>query len=193
MCYPTLDTMTITREDFLTFARIVGKPSKKRVRFSSFNSSSESKQAKDDLKELWYSPHDLAAFKFEARKLSAALASGRKTEESLRGFENSSLERLMYRHMTIQCVVSAHKKQMSPRQIAEMSRKCTQWNEEVAFFQACHDYCDVYQPAALPSLPKVPTTAPQFPFQLKRAAQESPSSCRRRVRRRLSPSYKQTI
>jgi hypothetical protein len=184
MYYTAMDSSILTQEDFLTLVKVLAKPSKRRVRFAPVvSSSTPNPLARDDLKQLWYNRQDLAAFSSEARKLASSDRSKYQVCESLRGLECRTLERRLHRHKTIQCTLSAHKKGMNADQTARVARTCTAWNEEIAFFQACHDYYNIYHPSITPSIPEVSNTPPKFPFELKRAANDT-FGCRRRVRRR---------
>jgi hypothetical protein len=186
-------TMNIlpTPEDFMALTKVLAKPTttKRRVRFAPAVSSSSSTcpLAREELSELWYNQQDLANLKYQARKLAmAARQHGNKHNyDVLRGLENCTLERHLHRHRTIQCTLSAHRKGMSAGETAMIARRCTAWNEEIAFVQACHDYCTVYQPSIAAGIPEVSNTPPKFPFALKRAIVDL-SEPQRRVRRRTS-------
>jgi hypothetical protein len=67
----------------------------------------------------------------------------------------------------MQSILSSYNKKMSPDETAFIAKQCSAWNEEVAFVQACHDYCSVYQPTL--RLPQVPTQPPKFPFELRQS------------------------
>ena len=170
----------------LELANFLVERLKKRVSFSSTvgNSPTPNELAEEDLKNLWFSREDLAQFKYQSRRLSNAGVSDKKAFDSLRGLECNSLGRLMHKHMTVQCIVSAYKKGMSPREIAAMARVCSNWNGEVALLQACHDYFDVHQPNLASNFPRVPSTPPKFPFELKRATINTHRNARR-LRRRV--------
>jgi hypothetical protein len=167
-------------EDYITLIKMLSiEPSRKRVRFEpTVSSSNPGPLSQEDLRALWYDRQDLAQFRSELRKLASS--AGSLNCNSLRGLESSSYSRKLHKHMTIQCTISAHKNGMSADQTAAMSRKCTEWNERVAYAQACHDYCNVYQPSM--ALPELSNKPPQFPFALKRSSVDT--SGPRKVRRR---------
>ena len=152
---------------------------------------------------MWYSPQELTSFKFQFKQLCLINGVVNKTQQqqqiidnengNLRGVESCTMERQLRRHQTIQCTVSAHKKGYSDEQTAMISRQCSQWNERVAFVQACRDYAEVYEPTIMPTIPTIPKCPPRFPFEMKKrnsscSVEASSTSMRgsftRRVRRR---------
>ena len=162
------------------------RSSRKRVRFNAqVSSSSPQTMAKEELKALWYNRQDLSLFKYQAREIVSSSTLQSRKGDILRGFEGCSLDRQWYKHMTIQCTVSAYEKGMSRKRIASMAQRCGEWNKEVAFIQACHDYFEIYRPSLVSEIPEVPVTPPKFPFAMKRAAVDTTSNrFERRVRRR---------
>ena len=192
MCCTTSSSL-MSNDFFMTYllqtvAKTAAKPSKKRVRFSASTQQRQtSRLFKEELQELWYSTQDLKSFKKEAQYLAMEFHAGNISDrDQIRGLEGTSMERLIHRHQTIQCTVSAYQKGLSPAGVASVAQKCSSWNEEVAFIQACHDYCDVYQPADVSAeIPQVPSAPPAFPFELRKKRVSADSSCQsRRVRRR---------
>lgn len=195
MCGPTMtlkaprpvsDNFNILRAVSTQSNLPISQRKRTRVRFSPSVATCEAKhsETENDTNALWYNRQALAAFKTEAKQqfMVHQLYRIHGGQDSLRGLENCTVQRQYWRHRTIQATLSAHKKGMNGLDIAAVSRKCTTWNEEIAFVQACHDYCEVYQPEMI--LPQVPVNPPRFPFELKRANHQE--SQRRRVRRRTS-------
>jgi hypothetical protein len=164
----------------------------RRVHFSTEHFSTSSRHSPQNADRLWYQPAEIISFKQEARKLVKASRSNLfHSDDMMRGLESCTLERQLNRHKTIQCILSAHKKGMKPDDTAKIAKICAAWSEEVAFVQACHDYCNVYQPTMKGQLPKLSNSPPEFPFALRRGKSRSnnrdqSSSRRRRVRRRMT-------
>ena len=187
-------------EDCLKILRILQddhpESTSRRVRFNtlpSFNASLDSISL--DMDSLWYQPAEITAFRKKARKSLKRFQKmkdlGLVTNAKFRGLECWALERRLYRHRTIQCTLSAHKRGMGPDLTAQIARRCTLWNEEIALLQASHDYCHAYEPAKASSIPKVFNVPPEFPFSLIPAISRTrdhshiSSKKRRRVRRRM--------
>jgi hypothetical protein len=169
-----------------TFKRI------RRVRFSAEQCSTSSRYSPQNADRLWYQPAEIISFKQQARKLvKASRSSSFHNDDMMRGLESCTLERQLNRHKTIQCILSAYKKGMKPDDTAKIAKICAAWSEEVAFVQACHDYCNVYQPTMKGQIPQISNTPPEFPFTLRRGKSRSnnrdqSSSRRRRVRRHMT-------
>lgn len=169
---------------------------RRRVHFASepliISSSGECMQ--DFASQLWYKRSEINEFKLEARQLVLATTSPKSflKDDSLRGLESSTLERRLHRHKTIQCTLSAYKKNMNTDDVAKIARICATWNTEIAFVQACRDYYTVYPPHELQQIkvPKVSSKPPAFPFALRRAKSRTIPTFQehdqRRVRRRVA-------
>lgn len=184
--YSSSDDNIPTREDFLfimqAFQQQQQAEPKRRVRFSAAVASAPANPlAFEDLKEFWYSPNELCVFKMEARHLARG---GATSLEDLRGLEHTSPQRQKHRYMTIRCTLSAARRGMSPEDISSVARKCTQWNGEIAFVQACRDYAQIYSPQMMAVIPQI-RDAPEFPFAVKsKRCADGTATCRR-VRRRV--------
>ena len=142
--------------------------------------------------KLWYRKSEISQFKADARQLVQAIRSPNEflEDDSLRGLESSTLERRIHRHKTIQCTLSAYRKNMNPEDVAKIARICGTWNAEVAFVQACHDYFAVY-PRKQVKIPKVSNQPPAFPFALRKGKSRTlpyhqHKQPQRNVRRRIS-------
>ena len=93
-------------------------------------------------------------------------------EECLRGLECGLDTRRLYRHRTIQTVLSAsqHRKKctgskLSSLHLAKIYHRCSQWNVGIAYLEARGDYLDVYHPEI--GYPTINNTPPKFPFPLR--------------------------
>jgi hypothetical protein len=135
----------------------------------------------EEVQALWHGQDELFAFRAEAKSLARSGA-------KVRGLEHCTMTRQKQRKMTIKCTLSAQQKGLD---VAAVSRRCSEWNSEIAYVQAFQDYCDVYQPALLDRIPKVEHIPARFPFTTKKRGS---TSCAqqgmvqeevRRVRRRL--------
>lgn len=159
------------------------KERRRRVRFSlqlsesivlsDDDDSSYISTTRDIRKGLWYQRQEILLFKKQARDLFLQHAS-RSLKESddlvlPRGLECCYMERRVYRHKTIQCILGAVRKGMSSDEVAKVSRMCSVWNEGIALIQACKDYCSVYKPSMRSLIPKLSNNPPEFPFALKRS------------------------
>ena len=159
-----------------------------RVRFAQDESNAVSsatmsalqyEEVKDD---LWYGQMEIMSFKSEARKLALS-------GNLVRGLENCTMERQKHKYLTVRCTVNAHKQGLGAEHTANVSRRCSEWNEEVAFVQACHDYCTVYHPNMIAVIPPtVNTPPPRFPFESKKRSTTCAEEImqERRVRQRVS-------
>ena len=173
------------------------EPPRKIVRFSPCQPSASTlppSTTEEELKSLWYDKETISSIR--QRELNKYMKSRRQqTQEcceqedgNVRGLEKCSLERQLQRHRTVQCVLSGHKKGMTPEQTALMSMKCSVWNRDVAVLQACHDFFDAYGEnqdgrmfrapnrtnSCLPIMSNM--VPPPFPFKLRRASCSSPTS-----------------
>lgn len=166
---------------------------RKRVSFNNnVDYSAPSNLTREELRSLWHDSETISTFKSNVRKLVLFKHKdniSRKTPQvdiECRGLESCTYERQLQRHRTIQCIVSAYKKGMATERTAEIAQKCSAWNRDVAVLQACHDFFEVHQPDL--TLPHIDNTPPEFPFQLKRAANtvDSNTTEERRVRRRTT-------
>ena len=181
---PRHHSIVSSTEEFADLVRLLTtndqtQQSRKRVRFNNeIGCSAPSKATKEELKSLWHDPKEISTFKNNVRKL--VTKGSTEKAETRRGLESCTYERQLQRHRTIQCIVSSFKKGMTPEQTAEIAKRCSEWNKDVAILQACHDYFEVHQPEL--SLPHIDNTPPAFPFQLKRASNSN--TTQRRVRRR---------
>ncbi|CAJ1955739.1 unnamed protein product [Cylindrotheca closterium] len=142
--------------------------------------------------QLWYRKSEISKFKADTRQLVKAIRSPEEVlkDSSLRGLESSTLERRLYRHKTIQCTLSAYRKNMNIEDVAKIARVCGTWNVEIAFVQACHDYFAAY-PTKQVKLPKVSFQPPDFPFALRKPKSRNlqydhRDQPQRNVRRRIS-------
>ena len=188
MCIPTDNYTPSSRTEMINMLKCLYTPStrKSRVRFAPVETSSAAPHqlCADQYEEvkdgLWYSQAELKHIKSEARKLvrSGSLE---------RGFENCTMERQKHRHMTVRCTVNAHRQCLGANHTAMVSKRCSEWSEEAAFVQACHDYCNVYHPNMTSAIPEFDNTPPQFPFgSNKRTSCADEVAHERRVRRRLA-------
>jgi len=190
-----------TTEDFILLlnafqAEETTKEQRRQVRFAPFVTSSPANPlAFEELKEFWYSPNELCIFKMEARQLvrggagsiaSTLAAAGSNEEDSLRGLEHTAPQRQKHRYMTIRCTLSAARRGMSADEISFVARKCTEWNIESAFVQACHDYAQVYRPEMISIMPQIRSSPPEFPFAVKSKRCANVDENCRNVRRRMT-------
>jgi hypothetical protein len=190
-----MDNAIPTHADFrmLMQALVTEKSSKRRVRFAPFvMAASAGPLAFHEVKDLWYAQSDLADFKSQARKVASDIRNNRLEQQQdddhiyTRGLEHCTPQRQKHRCLTIRCILSANRKGMSPDQISLVASKCTAWNGEVAFIQACHDYANVYQPSMTGLIPSATSSPPDFPFLVKKKrCVDEESSSRRVVRRRI--------
>ena len=138
------------------------------------------------------SPAHLLAF-----ELSEFRHAARRASPEERGMEYATPQRQKHRMMTIRCTLSAARKGLGEEQLSLVARKCTRWNQEIAFAQGCHDYASVYDPKLLSIIPPMTlcSSPPEFPFAMKRSTTTScgasatvgkgACSSSRRVRRRV--------
>ena len=133
--------------------------------------------------ELWFDAQTISSFRNEAistvRKLQKNDDQSSSTVTVARGLERWAIGRQVYRHKTIQCILSLYRQgKHTPQEIMTMAQKCSSWNIEIALFQACHDYYEAYTPQqqqkgqdvdATPTVSPMPfelNTPPPFPFEL---------------------------
>jgi hypothetical protein len=140
------------------------KKPKKSVRFCSEPDKLQPAKvaSMQDLRSRWYSYDELIAFKQESVQF-AVYSTARSGSFALpRGMEGCTKERLKHKANTVRCVVVAHKKGKSPDYVAALSQKCSGWNTELAFHQACRDYFELYNPDMLSQLQPVRSKAPKI-------------------------------
>lgn len=98
----------------------------------------------EEVHQIWYQRVELAYFKLVARNYLTGV--NRRNEEA-RGFERLlNLDRVRRKAMAIKCVLLAHRKGMSPDDVATISRRCSEPAVEESFLMGCQDFCDAYQP-----------------------------------------------
>jgi hypothetical protein len=152
----------------------------------------------EEVKDLWYDRSELMEFKSQARKdVSESKQANDNDNDNdlsttttleLRGLEYCTPERQKHKFMSIRCTISASSRRgLKPDQLASIAQRCTAWNQQNAFLQGCHDYCNVYDPAMASSFPKMNNTPPEFPIAMRKRVDSDASTSQRRVRRRGSP------
>ena len=187
MCIPTdLTNYKPTQQDWMVvMATLAGKttPVKRRVRFSSTVTNVTNNTPAEELRQNWYDQDELASFRAEAKELA-------KSGIKVRGLEHCAPQRQKHRRLSIKCTLSAYRRGMDERNVSVVAQRCSEWNTEIAFVQACHDYCDSYQPAMKAALPEISSIPARFPYATKKR-EATPASCSleshqhdRRVRRR---------
>ncbi|KAG7372576.1 hypothetical protein IV203_018719 [Nitzschia inconspicua] len=112
----------------------------------------------EDLQSRWYSAIELTTFKEDAVQFADQLG----PHAPPRGLEGYTKERLKHKINTVRCIVVAYRKGKDSEFVAELSRKCSGWNKELAFNQACRDYFEVYDPSMLSQVQPVLTKAPKI-------------------------------
>ena len=181
----------------------------KRVRFSSeISTSPPPNLSREEVKQLWYDAKSILSFKDQARSMMPTLMKREMKEgyerskneeeqrnDSFRGLESCLIERQVYRHRTVQAVISSCRKGMTPGQTATILKRCSKWNKYIALVQARRDYLEVYRPDAVLAgkMPPLNNTPPKFPFSLRRASsgendtnKRDSNHNKRRVKRRVS-------
>eukprot|EP00529_Nitzschia_sp_RCC80_P027641 CAMPEP_0113454640 /NCGR_PEP_ID=MMETSP0014_2-20120614/7967_1 /TAXON_ID=2857 /ORGANISM="Nitzschia sp." /LENGTH=244 /DNA_ID=CAMNT_0000346051 /DNA_START=270 /DNA_END=1004 /DNA_ORIENTATION=+ /assembly_acc=CAM_ASM_000159 len=128
----------------------------------------------EEATDVWYNREDMIQMKSSAKKLAlrtAMAAAAREhqpvvpaTKKVERGLETCSLERQKRRRLSIKCTMSAHRRGMTPDQVAVISERCSEWVTRQAFVVACHDFAELYRPDMIELIPQVESTPPAFPF-----------------------------
>lgn len=179
-----------TTEEFMDVMQAFLKPTK-RVSFApTVCAGTPGPLSFEEVKDLWYDRSELMAFKSLARK---AVSESKQANDlsitlELRGLEYCTVERQKHKFMSIRCTVSASSRRgLQPDQLASIAKRCTTWNQQNAFLQGCHDYCNVYNPAMASCIPKMTNTPPEFPIAMRKRLVTDASPSQRRVRRRVSP------
>jgi hypothetical protein len=186
-----------TTEEFMDVMKSFLIPTK-RVRFSpTVCATAPGPLLFEEVKDLWYDRSELTAFKSRARK---AVSESRKANDlsttttttttslDLRGLEYCTDERQKHKFMAIRCIISASSRRgLQPDQLGSIARKCSAWNQQNAVLQGCHDYCNVYNPVMVKSIPQLDNTPPEFPIAMRKRKVTDPIPSQRRVRSRLSP------
>ena len=187
MCLPTdISTYKPTQQDWaVVMEALAGKtaPAKRRVRFSSTVANVSNSRPAEGLRQSWYDQDELTAFRAEAKQIA-------KSGIKVRGLEHCTPQRQRHRRLSIRCTLSAYRRGMDERNVAVVAQRCSEWNTEIAFVQACHDYCDIYQPAMKAAVPQISSIPARFPYATKKR-EATPPTCGfeaqqndRRVRRR---------
>jgi len=193
---PMISTNNIntTQENFMMMPlNYLTNSPKKRVQFAPIvTTCTVLSLPPEDMDDLWYTSTEISTFRRQAGSLASSLGK----EEGLpknalycdmpRGLEHCTPERRKYRCLTIKCTLSASRSAIGAEKTAMIARKCTAWNENAAFVQACRDYAEIYEPQMLSLIPTV-GLPPKFPFPMKkRCCASAGDGSRRRVRRRTS-------
>jgi len=124
----------------------------------------------DDLQSRWYSTDELVSFKKTAVQLTIHSANHFGPCAMPRGMEGCTAERLKHQKNTIRCVVLAHKKQKGAEYTAAISQKCSSWNKDLAFHQACRDYFEIYEPNLIGQIPPVQSGPPKIELVKRRSS-----------------------
>ena len=143
----------------------------------------------EEATDVWYNREDMIQMKSSAKKLAletaamraaaaaaAAAAASSVRQSELRGLETCSVERQKRRRLSIKCTMSAHRRGMTPDQVAVISEKCSEWVTRQAFVVACHDFAELYRPDIVSMIPQVELTPPAFPFGFQPKTKMSSSS-----------------
>jgi hypothetical protein len=117
--------------------------------------------------EAWYSHAELRGFKEQARQIMHSFSSTSSLPSAAfpageRGFEYLSSQRRQHRVMAIRCIMNAARRGFSANDLSQVAQKCSQWNQDAAFLQGCHDYASAYQPEMSQWIPAL--SSPIFPF-----------------------------
>lgn len=144
----------------------------------------------DEAQHVWYTPHDLASFKANARRIArhtqhdhhqhgaVPLTDNLKDDdESRRGLENCTRAHQKQRRRTIKYTLTAYRRGLTQEQTATVSAKCSSWGRHQAFVLACHDYAEIYQPAMLALIPALEVNPPAFPLFGSNNQNNSTSNC----------------
>jgi hypothetical protein len=150
-----------------------------------------------DIQSRWYSKGELNAFKSSSVQLVTYSRRMFGINALLpRGLEAWTRLRSQHRAKTVRCVVAAYKQGRGADYTAELSRKLSGWNTELAFTDACRDYFECYRPMLAHLVPYVLSGPPHiFLVPKKRRGGGRPTAdaaneleCRpqnRRVRRKM--------
>lgn len=149
-------------------------PKKRRVRFGSESAdvSAARNTTPEELRSRWYSIAELTTFKQDSTRMAAYTITEFGSNALPRGMEGYTEERLKHKMSTMRCVVMAHKMGKDTEFVADLYRKCSGWNKDLAFNQACRDYVEVYSPAMLSQVQPVLTKAPKIAL-IRRSSKES--------------------
>ncbi|KAL3940182.1 MAG: hypothetical protein SGBAC_005228 [Bacillariaceae sp.] len=184
-----------TTQEFMDVMKafLPSKPTRKRVYFApTVQATSPGPLAFEEVKDLWYNRTELTTFKSRAKQVVSSQSSEdfltNADLEELRGLEHCTAERQKHKFMSIRCTISAAKRGLGEEHVASISQRCTAWNQQNAFLQGCHDYCNVYKPSMASSIPHMTNTPPAFPFAMRKRtdAMTSSNTFTRRVRRRVT-------
>jgi hypothetical protein len=159
---------SLKRESYVSKKRILRikfKKPKKSVQFASkppaLHSNADS-ISREELQSMWYNNDELATFKRDAVSLAEYILYQFGSHALPRGLEGCTRERLKHRTNTIRCIVVADKKGRTPDFVAELSRKCSGWNIDIACNQACRNFFELYNPTLLSQIQPVLTKAPKI-------------------------------
>lgn len=178
----------------------------KRVRFAVTNDTCDDTPFSLDeeiKKELWYDPKEFVAFRRQAGHIFAD-AIRTNVHHSVtsyidfpRGLEHCTVERSRYRRRATRLIVVTSK-ELIPEITALVAKGYSSWNREIALVQACHDYCHVYQPSMISSIPAIrsPPALPPSPLLvvvMQKRAVESSGAFERNVRQRVMIADSQLV
>ena len=176
---PALDDSAESSGEFassIVVKRLKNSPARHRVAFQEtireISIESLTSLSESDKNVLWYKDDEIEAFKETARDLCSEIRLGLNTEERIvRGLElRLSQDRQRRKYLIIHAILRAQRR-YQPKQLSNICRKCSAWSKVVATIEAQRDYCELYEPERLLTIPHYPSleTHP-LPFKPKDAS-----------------------
>lgn len=119
--------------------------------------------------KLWFTETEIEGFKVKARALCEDIKLGVTEEENTRGLElRLCQERQRRKFMILQAILRAQKRFKDSKHLSNIARKCSVWSKAVAAILAQRDYCLLYEPARISSVPAFPAMGDYpLPFKAK--------------------------
>jgi len=120
---------------------------------------------------IWYNEDEIEAFKTRARKVCIQIRGASNNNEAnntndttqkeetgdVRGLElRISQDRQRRKYMIIHAILRAQRRYKDPQQLSNIARKCSVWSKVAATIEAQRDYCSLYEPTRVTSIPLLP-------------------------------------
>jgi len=169
---------------------------RKRVRFSDAQvvgtSINRLNISVEESQNLWYFANELNEFKSEIRDACQRIREDRLENDNsvvltnydapdflTRGLEGRICKnRQRNKALAVWGTLKAQQRNKDPEFIAMIARKCSSTSTQLAYMEACRDYCEIYNPEASASLTtQIEAFSSQsFPIKLKRKLNQSSSA-----------------
>mmetsp|Transcript_13408 Transcript_13408/g.15029 ORF Transcript_13408/g.15029 Transcript_13408/m.15029 type:complete len:369 (-) Transcript_13408:610-1716(-) len=144
----------------------------------------------EEIKNSWYDKFELLRFRQKALKVAVYKYNRSNGDDTQlpRGMESLSKKRRRHKVFTLRYIlVASNQHRKSPKFVAKLSAKLGQWNNEIAIRDACMDYCEVYHPQLVHTVPPPVSSNPPT-ISLQQAVSRNSNHNNRNTNRNRNPS-----